>query len=220
MVGEQKTTLTLGELLLKATNRKSPAGNINGVCVVCERYTEKGVPLKECVSDNFTGWSNFFSGNCMCPECAFLFSDQTFRRKSWVASIHGFHTFKNDEALQVLFNPPEPPFFIYIAKAGQKQSWLSSIHRIAYDSSKYFFSHERYDVPILFEKKKAEQYITAIEKAMSYGISKTELTTVEFKMKTWQKAYEEGYHDFLKKLTKFKNDILWEVLVDVFRRKD
>jgi len=220
VVGEQKTTLTLGELLLKATNRKSPAGNINGVCVVCERYTEKGVPLKECVSDNFTGWSNFFSGNCMCPECAFLFSDQTFRRKSWVASIHGFHTFKNDEALQVLFNPPEPPFFIYIAKAGQKQSWLSSIHRIAYDSSKYFFSHERYDVPILFEKKKAEQYITAIEKAMSYGISKTELTTVEFKMKTWQKAYEEGYHDFLKKLTKFKNDILWEVLVDVFRRKD
>lgn len=212
--------MKLGELLLKATGSTPQTGNTKGVCVVCGAEVNNGIPLKRCVSDNFTGWSNFFSGNCMCPECAFLFSDQTFRRKSWVASLYGFHIFKNDEALQMLFNPPEPPFFIYIAKAGQKQSWLSSIHRVAYDSNRYFFSHERYDIPILFEQNKAEQYVAMIEKAMNYGISKTELTTTEFKMKTWQKAYEEGYNDFLKELTKFKNDILWEVLVDVFRRKD
>lgn len=211
---------TLGELLLKATKGVPLIGNIDGTCVVCGKHTDRGVPLKECVSDNFTGWSYFFSGNCMCPECAYLFSDQTFRRKSWVASLQGFKVFKNDEAQQILFNPPDPPFFICIAKTGQKQTWLSCIHRVAHNPHKYFFSHEKYDVPILFEREKAQVYVDIIAKAVELGISKTELTTCEFKMKTWQKAIESGYRDFLRELTKFKGDILWEVLVDVYRKAD
>jgi len=212
--------MTLCELLLKAAKVEPPKGNIKGICVVCNNKTEQGLPLKECVSDNFTGWSYFFSGNCMCPECAFLFSDQTFRRKSWVASPQEFRTFKNDEAQQIMFKPPEPPFFIHIAKTGQKQTWLSCIHRVAHNPHKYFFSHEKYDVPILFEQHKAEIYIQTIAEAMQKGLSKTELTTGEFNTKTWQKAIEGGYRDFLRELTKFKGDILWEVMVDVYRKRD
>jgi len=210
----------LGELLLKATGSTPQTGNTKGVCVVCGAEVNNGIPLKECVSDNFTGWSYFFSGNCMCPECAYLFSDQTFRRKSWVASLQGFKVFKNDEAQQILFNPPDPPFFIHIAKTGQKQTWLSCIHRVAHNPHKYFFSHEKYDVPILFEHDRAATYIQIIAEAMAKGLTKTELTTGEFKMKTWQKAIEGGYRDFLRELAKFKGDILWEVLVDVYRKAD
>lgn len=212
--------MTLCELLLKAAKVEPPKGEIKGTCVVCSRETEEGVSLKDCVSGNFTGWSYFFSGNCMCPECAFLFSDQTFRRKSWVASLQEFKVFKNDEAKQILFNPPEPPFFIHVAKVGQKQTWLSCIHRVAHNPHKYFFSHEKYDVPILFEQHKAEIYIQTIAEAMAKGLTKTELTTGEFSTKTWQKAIEGGYRDFLREVSKFKGDILWEVMVDVFRKGD
>jgi len=212
--------MKLGELLLKATSSIPQTGNTKGICVVCGNEVDDGIPVKECVSDNFTGWSYFFAGNCMCPECAFLFSDQTFRRKSWVASLQEFKVFKNDEAQQILFNPPDPPFFIHIAKTGQKQTWLTCIHRVAHSPHKYFFSHEKYDVPILFEHDKAATYIQTIAEAMAKGLSKTELTTGEFKTKTWQKAIEGGYRDFLLELTKFKGDILWEVLVDVYRKTD
>ncbi|WP_029688053.1 hypothetical protein [Thermoanaerobacter sp. A7A] len=212
--------MKLGELLLKATGSTPQTGNIKGVCVVCGTEVDNGIPLKECVSDNFTGWSYFFAGNCMCPECAYLFSDQTFRRKSWVALLHGYKVFKNDDAQQILFNPPDTPFFIHIAKTGQKQTWLTCIHRVAHNPHRYFFSHEKYDVPILFEHDRAATYIQIIAEAMAKGLTKTELTTCEFKMKTWQKAIESGYRDFLRELTKFKGDILWEVLVDVYRKAD
>lgn len=219
-ISRRDRKLKLGELLLTATKQSAAKGNIFGTCVVCCNETDAGVPLKDCVSDNFTGWSYFFSGNCMCPECAFLFSDQTYRRKSWVASETEFRTFKNDEALQILFNPPKPPFFIHLAKTGQKQTWLSCIHRVAQNPHKYFFSHEKYDVPILFEVEKAKQYIDIISKAMSLGLNKTELTTGEFKPKTWQKAIEGGYRNFLKEVSKMKGNILWEVMVDVYRKAD
>ena len=143
--------MNLSKLLLIATNGDIKKGDIAGTCVVCGTETKSGIPLKKMVSDNFTGWNCLFSGNCMCPECAFIFSDQTFRRRSWLASENGFKTFKNDEACSILFSPAAPPFFIHIAKLGQKQTWLRCLHNVANSTNKYWFSHEGYDIPILFE---------------------------------------------------------------------
>jgi len=210
--------LNLGELLLTATKKSVVEGETAGVCVVCCRETERGLPVKKCVSGNFTGWSYLYAGNCMCPECAFLFSDQTFRKRSWIASPAGFRTFKNDEASDVLFDPPEPPFFIHIAKQGQRQTWLTCLNRIACNPNRYFFSHEKYDVPILFKRDKAEAYTSKVARALELGIRKTELLAGEFKPKTWQKAFQQGHQDFLRELAKYKGDPLWEVIVDVTRR--
>lgn len=210
--------MNLGKLLLIATKMEAFAGDITGVCVMCCKETEQGLLLRDYVSGNFTGWSYFFTGNCMCPECAFLFSDQVFRKKSWIASSTGFRIFKNNEASSLLFNPPNPPFFIHIAKTGQKQTWLACLNRVAYNPYRYFFSHERYDVPILFEREKASMYISKICKALDLSISKTELFTGEFRPKTWRKAYKYRYQDFLWELTKYKGNFLWEVMVDVARK--
>jgi hypothetical protein len=208
----------LSELLAVATGSDIGKGDIAGICVVCGAETECGIPLKKVVSDNFTGWNCFFAGNCTCPECAFIFSDQTFRRKSWVASSSGFKTFKNDEACSILFSPPDPPFFIHIAKLGQKQTWLRCLHNVANSTNKYWFSHEGYDIPILFEKDKAVSYLDTALSALGLGITKTELRTGEFKLKTWREAYEKGYQDFLRSIRSLKNNLLWEVIVDVARR--
>ncbi|MCD6154552.1 MAG: hypothetical protein J7J22_02065 [Candidatus Verstraetearchaeota archaeon] len=210
--------MNLGELLAVAKKATPPEGNVSGVCVVCCKETNKGFPLKKCISGNFTGWSYLYSGNCMCPECAFLFSDQTFRKRSWVASLSGFRTFKNDEALEILFSPPEPPFFIHIAKLGQRQTWLSCLNRIASDSHRYFLSHEKYDIPILFERAKAEEFAKDVKRALELGITKSELLTGEFKPKTWKKILQHGKRNFLKELAQRKGDPLWEVIVDVGRK--
>lgn len=207
--------MTLGELLLEARGSERPKGSIAGTCVMCSCDTDEG--LKVPVSDNFTGWNRFFAGNCMCPECAVLFSDQTYRKKSWVAAPGFFATFKNDEAKDILFNPPGPPFFIHIAKQGQRQSWLACLHRVAHNPNRYWFSHESYDVPVLFEREKAGHYVELAVRALDLGVTKTELRTGEFKPKTWKEAYEHGYQDFLRELAKLKSDLLWEVMLDVSR---
>lgn len=210
--------MNLSKLLLIATNGDIKKGDIAGTCVVCGAETKSGISLKKMVSGNFTGWNCLFSGNCMCPECAFIFSDQTFRRRSWLASENGFKTFKNDEACSILFSPAAPPFFIHIAKIGQKQTWLRCMNSIANNPNQYWFSHENYDIPILFEKNKAQLYLNMALAALDMKITKTELRTGEFKPKTWTMAYEKGCQDFLRDLGKFKRDLLWEVIVDVARR--
>jgi len=211
--------MTLSELLATATKAELQKGNTVGVCIVCSRETKEGIRVGDTVSDNFTGWSYLYQGNCMCPNCYYIFSDQTFRRKSWVASLNdGFRTFKNDEATDILFNPPEPPFFIYIAKIGQKQGWLTCLHRVAWNKSRYFLAHERYDVPILFERDVATTYLEQVKQAFGYGISKTEMLEGNFSATTWKKAIQGGYEDFLRKIAKNKKNLLWEVIVDVSRK--
>lgn len=203
--------------MLAATSAAPAVGSISGVCVICSCQTDRGLRVKDCVSGNFTGWSRLFAGNCMCPECAFLFSDQTFRKRSWVASLSGFRTFKNDKAAQVFFSPPDPPFFIHIAKQGQRQTWLACLHRVAANRNRYFFSHESYDVPILFDRARAEDYHRRALLALERGLAKTELLSGQAKPKTWRRALEEGWADFLREVSGLKNDLLWSVMVDVAR---
>ena len=207
--------MTLGKLLSLATGRKIE-GIRRGVCIVCSEFTEYGVEPP--VSNNFMGWNQFFTGNCMCPECAVLFSDQTFRKKSWVASPGYFETFKNDQALQILLNPPPPPFFIYIAKIGQRQSWLSCLRLVASNPNRYWFSHENYSSPIFFERERAEVFAEMARQGLNMGIPKSELTKAEFSAQTWKKVLKNGDTDFLYSLGKNKNDPLWEVIVDVSRK--
>jgi len=212
--------MNLNKLLILATKANVEKGNIAGTCVVCGAETENGLPLKKVVSDNFTGWNCFFAGNCVCPECTFIFSDQTFRRKSWVASASDFRTFKNDEACPLLFSPPDPPFFIHISKLGQKQPWLRCLHNVSTNRNKYWFSHEGYDVPIFFERSKASAYLDMVLDGLDLGITKTELRTCELKEKTWRVAYEKGCQNLLRSIRNLKNDLLWEVIVDVARRRE
>lgn len=210
--------MNLSQLLCAANGGVVQKGSIGGICVMCNEETEYGLPMKKVVSSNFTGWNKLFAGDCICPACAYIFSDQTFRKKSWVAWQNGFKTFKNDEAEEILFNPPEPPFFIYIAKRGQKQSWLTCLYRVAHSRETYFFAHEEYDVPIMFNRTQAGKMVAEVRRALEeYKLNKTELRTGQFKMAAWKKAYQGGYCDWLKRLQQYAGNPLWGVMVDVVR---
>lgn len=212
--------MTLGELLAKARGEQPERGTIAGECMVCGQHTDCGFRGKETVSDNFSGWNRFFAGDCVCPECRYLFRDQTFRKKSWVAStVGGFRTFSGAEdreaRLQAILEPPEPPFFIYVARAGQRQSWLCCLHRIATSRDCFFIAHEDYDVPVLVDRKTATEYANLVRRAVELKITKTELKSGQFNLGTWKRALKGQYEDLLRAIAGYKGNILWEVMVHV-----
>lgn len=212
--------MTLGELLALARKEKPETGTVAGECMVCGQHTDYGFRGKDTVSDNFSGWNRFLAGDCVCPECRYLFHDQTFRKKSWVASVsEGFRTFSGaddrEARLQTILNPPEPPFFVYVARAGQRQSWLCCLHRVATSRDRYFLAHEDYDVPVLVNRKIAAEYAELVRRAVDLKITKTELRSGHFGPSTWKRALEGGYDRLLKAIGERRGDILWEVMVHV-----
>jgi len=203
----------LPELLIEARNLKVKEGTISGYCVICRRWTEYGHDLKKVFSSNFTMWSYLYSGDCVCEECSILFSDQIYRRHSWVVWKQGFEIIKRKEAKQVLFDPPDPPFFINIIKIGQKQQWIKAIEHVAYSRDFYWFAHEDYGL-VQFVKRKARLMDSIIKKGLEVGLTKTELRG-NIKPKTCEKLLKKNCIELLDDIKRFKNNQLWEVLIDV-----
>ncbi len=208
------TIITLGDLL--ALSQQTRRGSTHGKCICCQRIVDDGHEPRRVFSGNFLGWNRLYAGDCICSSCSLLFRDE-MRKHSWVAWSGGLEFFKNDEAHNILFNPPEPPFFVYIAKMGHKQAWLSCIYRVAGSRSKYFFAHEDSDAPILFERVRALEMSTDASTLIERGVSKTELRTHDYSVKTVQGAIQGGYVGLLRRTARYKNDPLWSVIVDVIR---
>jgi len=205
--------MNLPELLIKSRKLEPNFGGVLGKCFVCGRETTKGHKTKDTVSSNFTKFSQLSSGDCSCPECHGLFSDQVYRRKSWLATTEGFLILDKNEKKKILYNLPEPPFFFHIAMIGQKQPWVECIHDVAFSMRSFYFSHENYG-KVYFEKDKFYQYDALIKEALKYKIGKMQLKG-EFFLKTWENAIKYNFEDLLKKIEKCKKNLLWEVCVDV-----
>lgn len=189
-------------------------GNIKGTCIFCESETNKGHRVKDTVSDNFTMWQTLRRGNCACEYCYTFFKEPTHRRKSWIVENNTFRILEKEEKKTILFEKHVPPFFIYISKIGQKHPWVELLQYVAYSDNHFWFAHEDLG-KIYFERKKAEYFRELIQKAINLKITKTELKG-EFKMKTYERAWSEGFEDFLTEVKKHKKQNLWEVIVDVF----
>lgn len=200
---------TLPQLIFNAPAKS----NITGHCVFCNQDTENGWKIKETVSDNFTGWSKMMAGNCACEYCHQFFSDQVMRRKSWVATDGAFRVLEKEEKRTILFNPPDPPFFIYLAFTGQKQGWIGSFHHVAYSKKEFYFAHEKHG-EVFFVREWADNYLLHIKRALDLKITKTELKQ-DFKMKTWERAWKEKFEPLLREIEQYKHNNLWEVLVEL-----
>lgn len=211
--------LTLGALLVRATGSTPPQGRIAGACVICGEWTARGLRLQDCVSGNFSGWNRFYHGDCLCPPCAFIFADQAFRKRSWVASAAAGLQFLTgdgtDRRLATLLDPPEPPFFLYLCRIGHRQGWLSCLHRVAVARDRYWFAHEDFDVPVRFERQRAEAYVALIHRARRLKVTRAELRAGLLRSGSCRRALEAGEHRLPAELAAAKGDPLWEVMVHV-----
>lgn len=206
--------MNLGTLLI--SHVENLKGKKEGVCVLCGNKG-KGFEINKVVSGNFTAWEFLNAGTIFCETCASVYKDQKLRRKSWIANENQIIFFKNDEAEKYLFNPLEPPFYLHIAKKGQKQTWIAMFNVPALNKDNYMFTYENFNYGIYFEKKKAKEFLNIIKFLLLKKVTKAELYQGNFKAKTWEKAIKEKYDDKLFLAKEHSQNPLWMVMVDVAR---
>lgn len=134
-----------GTMVLSDFFPPTEGGSMKGRCIACGRMTEEGKEID--FSNNFTGWSYFQAGDCLCPRCYTLCRDQMYRKKSWVASKDdGVKILAGkDECREVVIAPPHPPFMVYLtyslqslAFKGQKQGFLQVLTRVNTSKERFF----------------------------------------------------------------------------------
>ncbi len=208
--------MTLGDLLVVARGAAPRTGRVAGTCVLCQRDMKDGLRLRDVVSGNFTGWAHLYAGEGMCPACAYLFSDQTFRKRSWVASLAGgFRELETEEVRPVLLDPPEPPWFAYARRQGHRQAWLACLHRVNHSRERYWLCHEDLEAPVLVTRAQVREMCALIDEALARGVTKTELLTGQAGTGTWRRALEEGGEALLREVARLAGTTAWEVIVRV-----
>jgi len=186
-------------------------GDKKGICIICGRKTKNGFNV--CFSNSFVSWNYLYAGNCFCPQCKAFFSEQVYRRKSWVATKDGFVFGKKELILTNLLNPPEPPFFIYYTRGGQRQGWISALKYVNHSKQKYFISCDFNEVPIWTTFEEVHKLYDLVAKLREKKIGKNILISGEYGMFVYKKAMNEGWAVLLDNIKKHVKKPIWEVLV-------
>jgi len=187
-------------------------GKIKGVCSACGQNTENGFPFP--FSENFTGFSYLFHGNCFCPYCYGFFKDPRFRKRSWLATEKEVKFLKRLDCRLNLLDLPEPPFAFYITKAYHRQGWLSGLRCENFSREKFYLLTD-FVGTILIESKDIFQMYEIIEFLRGKKISKTKLLTGGFSIFDFRRAINEGWQDFIEKAKAQVKKPLWEVMIYV-----
>ena len=188
-------------------------GDIEGRCIICGQETQAGFKPK--MGGNFTRHYTLCGGEAICPHCHALMAEPRFRRASWVAMQEGVTFGKRSEIAPYLFDPPQPPFFIYISRAGQKQGWLPAMRLVAHSRNLYSIATDWLEAPIQVERLRAVTLRDLASDLREQKVTKTELKTGQYSMRTWRRAMEEGWRELLTQARSLAKDPLWEVIVDV-----
>lgn len=181
---------------------KPSPGTKEGKCIVCGWETKQGHPIN--LSNNFTAWNLLQSGNCICEYCESLIKNQDYRLHSWVATQEGVVFVKRDELLELLCNPPSPPFSIYISKSGKKQGFLLLINRVNYSREKYCIAFD--DSLVHVDLKTVREMAQIAKTARLQGFAKKDLLSVP-------RSFQWRERELCEKIEKYLGNPLWEVVV-------
>jgi CRISPR type IV-associated protein Csf1 len=200
---------TLSKLLCSARNIETEKGDLSGQCVFCGLDTIEGHEAKLKVT--FTAYDLIQGGSCICPECWHVYNEQMYRKKAWVVTPSEFTEVKRDAAKELLLNPPEPPFVIYLTQSWKKQGWINLINRVQHSKSNYTIGLD-YDL-VEVSTEKLRDYCELITELLEKKMTKTELSTGQFKAKSYEKL---GYDIVLmEKIKTLAGNNLWNLAIFV-----
>ncbi len=200
---------TLSRLLCSSRNITPDQGNISGSCIFCGLETEKGHKAE--LKDTFTAYDLIQGGSCICPECWHVYNEQMYRKKAWVVTQVYFNEIKREDAKYVLLHPPDPPFVIYLTQTWKKQGWINLINRVQ-ESQTYYMIGLDYEL-VEVNTSKLEEYCNLITDLLEKKIMKTELSTGQFKAKSYEKL---GYDmELIEKIKTLVGNPLWNLAIFV-----
>lgn len=151
----------------------------------------------------------------MCPHCWAVFDNASYRRKSWIATSNNFLHIKRQEAIDYLLNPPQPPWYLYISTSGQKQGWLTAIHKVNHGRENFWLSIESQEQPIRTSIRETGSLYEIVKGLMLLKIPKGEMMTGQFSAKSWEKAIKNNTEQLLRSAQKQAKKPIWEVMVYV-----
>jgi len=184
-------------------------GELEGVCVLCSRYTKSGHAIE--FSEKFTSYNLLNEGDCICEYCFTLVRNQEFRRKSFVLSKEGVRFLPRAECREVLLAPPTPPFFIYITQTGQRQGWLSAMQCVSYSRERFWVSTDfvGHFLANLQELKRMDELISELRKA---GVSKNSLRSGTLSAVEYRKLLEKSLTHLWDEVRDYVKTPSWEVM--------
>lgn len=200
--------MKLSNLVAKSRKLNLVNGELEGDCVYCARHTDQG--HQAVFGNNFTSYHLLQSGECVCPECQLLHAEKQFYRRSmWVATTDEFRRFKRVEAKEILLNPPEPPFAIYLTRTYKKQGWIALMDYVNMDKEVFWVACD-YDI-LLIKLEECEKDFKLIKTLRRLKISKNEIRTGKFKAKSLEKL--EGQYNIVHSVLNRVGSLLWELEV-------
>jgi CRISPR type IV-associated protein Csf1 len=200
---------TLSKLLCSARTIETEPGCFSGECILCGLETDKGHKAE--LKDTFTAYDLIQGGSCICPECWHVYNEQMYRKKAWVVTASTFTEIKRDGAKELLLNPPEPPFVIYLTQTWKKQGWLNLINRVQESKTNYTIGLD-YDL-VEVNTQKLGEYCNLIVELLEKKIMKTELQTGQLKAKSYEKL---GYDmELIEKIKMLVGNPLWNLAIFV-----
>lgn len=204
------------------TEGKQPlSGDVAGLCYICALPTERG--QRRPPSEAFTAWASCAQGDVLCPDCAATLSYRDVRMFSWLVTPDSFRVEgrgDRDWLWDVLADPPEPPYALYVTKGGQKQGWISGVRQVATSRERTPILTDWTDRPIVLTRADWERWAPLVVRLRSYGIGRTAVETGEYTSAQWSKAVTLGYVDDLIDAQQYAGDPRWEVIARASRKPD
>lgn len=203
---------------MKLTDLLAVAGIIGdtpGVCYLCGDPTDLGTPGPP--SSGFTSWSQCYAGEVLCPVCFGAMRTTDLRRRSWLVTADGMRTVTKDDRgwiLDVLCDPPDSPWAAYLASAGQKQGWVSLMHRVNLSRDRYWVGVEWLDRPVNMDRRWVTDLEPTLTRLRERKIPKQSLRDGAYSPNNWAKAVAEGWEGDLRTATQLARDPRWEVIVN------
>lgn len=200
---------TLSHIICSARHIEPEQGTLTGSCIFCGLETSTGHKAK--LKDTFTAYDLVQGGSCICPECWHMYNEQMYRKKAWVVTLETFSEVKRDGAKELLLNPPDPPFIIYLTKSWKKQGWINLMNRVQESRTDYTIGLDYELVEV--NTSKLEEYCTLITELLEKKITKTELSSGNFRAKSYEKL---GFDiELMEKIKMLAGNPLWNLAIFV-----
>lgn len=146
--------------------KQYPAREVALDCPICGRNTESAINVKDIVSSNFTDWA--FVGDCVCPDCADLFSLYFY---SYIISPDGIRLLNVRELRDALITLQKPPFLFCITTSRKKHLF----YRAAWNHDAGHFAVNLETETIFTTPERMRELFDFVEALQTLGATKERL---------------------------------------------